>query len=257
VLPIRERWTRRRQACRRLWNKIRPCAQASRSPRIAASDLPRVEWPLEDNTFGELNVEKNVSTEDMSEDKSASVSHHGLPSSYVSAYGSQAPVIARYRSHQEVVATVQALHDTIQLAPVSSRVSRNRVIIPGREYDVPDDAVPKIRDSQEEGIRRGPDVAQTSPSTTKDALFPNPAAQDDCEDPQQPKRDHATWYRTPLNILKLTLTPPSISLFLALPISLVQPLKALFVNVEGWSGGRIPYSPDGKPPLSWLLDVSS
>lgn len=257
VLPIRERWTRRRQACRRLWGKIRGCTQARRSPSIAAGDLPRVEWPLEDNTFAEPNLEKNMPTQDMSEDKSPSTAtHDALPSSYVNAYGSQGPVIARYRSHQEVVATVQALHDTIQLAPVSSRVSRSRVIIPGREYDVPDDAVPKIRDSHEGGFRRGPDAAETSPPTTKDAPSPNSAAQDHCEDSQHTKPERAAWYRTPLNILKLTLTPPSISLFLALPISLVQPLKALFVNVEGWSGGRIPYSPDGKPPLSWLLDVS-
>lgn len=194
--------------------------------------------------------------EDMAEGKPQSAADDDRPSEYVNAYGSPAPVIARYRSHQEVVATVQALHDTIQLAPVSSRVSRNRVIIPGREYDVPDDAVPKIRDSQEGATRKGPNSTQTPPLAMKDEPYLDPAVQDSRDGSHPTKKEHAPWYRMPLNILKLTLTPPSISLFLALPISLVQPLKALFVNVEGWSGGRIPFSPDGKPPLSWLLDVS-
>lgn len=256
VLPIRERWARRRQACRRLWNKARGRAEARRFPTISMNDLPYTESPRPVSNLADPELEKTMPPEGTTDTKLGAAAQDDPMPGYVNASESHAPVITRYRSHQEVVATVQALHDTIQLAPVSSRVSRNRVIIPGREYDVPDDVVPKIRDSQEGVVRRALNTPQSPPMPTKDTPATSPANQNAAESPQQTKGGHASWYRMPLNILKLTLTPPSISLFLALPISLVQPLKALFVNVDGWSGGRIPFSPDGKPPLNWLLDVS-
>ncbi|GHJ84613.1 hypothetical protein NliqN6_1015 [Naganishia liquefaciens] len=257
VLPIKQRWARRRQAFRRLWGRARGTMEARRSPTLSLSDLPYAETPPQISTLANPELEKSMPPQDTIDDKLRPDAQDIISTGYANASGSQAPVISRYRSHQEVVATVQALHDTIQLAPVSSRVSRNRVIIPGREYDVPDDVVPKIRDSQEGPGRRPPRSRQSPALSTNAASAPAPANHPASEHSPQAKGGSASWYRTPLNILKLTLTPPSISLFFALPISLVQPLKALFVNVEGWSGGRIPFSPDGKPPLNWLLDTAS
>ena len=57
--------------------------------------------------------------------------------------------------------------------------------------------------------------------------------------------------------LKGLLAPVPISIILALPCSLVLPLKALFVSdVAGWSGTRIPYAPNGGPALGFLLDTT-
>ncbi|KWU46024.1 auxin efflux carrier, partial [Rhodotorula sp. JG-1b] len=51
------------------------------------------------------------------------------------------------------------------------------------------------------------------------------------------------------------LTPPTISLVLALVCALVKPLKALFTAVPDY--GWHPTAPDGEPPLSILLDTAT
>ena len=52
------------------------------------------------------------------------------------------------------------------------------------------------------------------------------------------------------------LMPTTIALVVALPCALIQPLKALFTQVDGWTGGRIPNAPDDKPPLSFVLETA-
>lgn len=248
---MREKWTQRRQSGRRLWNRLLNRRDSEKTPRLSYSDMPLAELSAQDTPFANPDLEKTGPADDK-----AGRSMPETAPGYISANTTLAPPIARYRSHQEVVSTVQSLHDTIQLAPVSSRSSRNRVIIPGREYDVPEDAVPKIGCTEEHGQRERTISARQSPRPEKGVVFQAPPSERSEIDSTPAPAVPAPWYRVPLNILKLILTPPSISLFLALPISLVQPLKALFVHVDGWTGGRIPNSPDGKPPLSWLLDVS-
>lgn len=57
-------------------------------------------------------------------------------------------------------------------------------------------------------------------------------------------------------ILGVIVSPVVISVFLALVIALVSPLKALFVeDVEGWSGSRVPNAPNGKPILAFVQEV--
>jgi hypothetical protein len=53
------------------------------------------------------------------------------------------------------------------------------------------------------------------------------------------------------------LMPTTVALILALPCSLVLPIKALFVPVDGWTGSRMPHAPDGKPPLAFILETAS
>ena len=55
---------------------------------------------------------------------------------------------------------------------------------------------------------------------------------------------------------KAILTPPTLGVMVSLPFALVQPLKALVVPVEGWSGTIIRNAPDGSPPLAFFYDVS-
>lgn len=251
-VPVREKWAQRRRAGRRMWNRLRNRREPKKTSEVSSGDMPLAELSIQDTLFADKDLEKTGTVDN----KSDVYSRPDATPSYMSANNTLAPPIARYRSHQEVVSTVQSLHDTIQLAPVSSRSSRNRVIIPGREYDVPEDAVPRIRGSEEQDSRDRPIPPSESPRPEKGVTFRAPATERASPETKSSSDAPAPWYRVPVNILKLILTPPSISLFLALPISLVQPLKALFVHVDGWTGGRIPNSPDGKPPLSWLLDVS-
>ena len=49
-------------------------------------------------------------------------------------------------------------------------------------------------------------------------------------------------------------TPVTIALAVALPIALIQPLKALFVDVSE-TGGPTFRGPDGKPPLAFVIDT--
>jgi hypothetical protein len=53
------------------------------------------------------------------------------------------------------------------------------------------------------------------------------------------------------------LTPITISIILGVVCSVVLPIKALFVEVDGWTGTRIPNAPDGKPPLAFIADTTS
>lgn len=52
--------------------------------------------------------------------------------------------------------------------------------------------------------------------------------------------------------------PPTIALLLACPISVITPLKALFVPLQNSNGGPvIPFMPDGAPPLAFILDTAT
>ncbi|WVW87150.1 hypothetical protein I302_109207 [Kwoniella bestiolae CBS 10118] len=47
------------------------------------------------------------------------------------------------------------------------------------------------------------------------------------------------------------------AIIISVPIATIQPLKALFAETEGWSGTRMPYGPDGNPPLHFVIEFSS
>ncbi|WWD21690.1 hypothetical protein CI109_106176 [Kwoniella shandongensis] len=60
-----------------------------------------------------------------------------------------------------------------------------------------------------------------------------------------------------ISIVKGFFMPLTIAIVLGIVCSVVQPIKALFVDVDGWSGTRIPNAPDGNPPLSFITDTAS
>lgn len=65
------------------------------------------------------------------------------------------------------------------------------------------------------------------------------------------------WSRKVLIFIKGLATPVSITIVIAIPCGIISPLKALFVPVDGWSGSRVPFAPDGHPPLAFITDTAA
>lgn len=57
-----------------------------------------------------------------------------------------------------------------------------------------------------------------------------------------------------LKFIRTFLTPNTIAILLAFPISLIRPLKALFVPL---ANSPIPKAPDGNPPLYFIYDTTN
>ena len=64
------------------------------------------------------------------------------------------------------------------------------------------------------------------------------------------------WSRKLLKFVERFITPVTIAILVAVPCSLVLPLKALFTPVDGWTGTRIPNAPNGDPPLGFILQTT-
>ncbi|KAL8292621.1 hypothetical protein RQP46_001233 [Phenoliferia psychrophenolica] len=68
---------------------------------------------------------------------------------------------------------------------------------------------------------------------------------------------HLLFLRGLRNALSGLVTPITLGVLISLPISLIDPLKALFVSVDGWTGSKMPNAPDGQPPLSFFYDFTT
>ncbi|CAL1699953.1 unnamed protein product [Somion occarium] len=55
--------------------------------------------------------------------------------------------------------------------------------------------------------------------------------------------------------LSTIVTPVTVSLAISLPIALIQPLKALFVDISSLGGPNLK-GPDGRPPLAFITDTA-
>jgi hypothetical protein len=181
----------------------------------------------------------------------------GYPGTIMTTTGNAIePTLSRYRSHQEIIA--EAYHDGISLAPVRSTVShttgngpRNRL---GGEINQKDREKDVIEEERE---KRQLDavVYDNTPEPHRHLHKKEDEGEDDEEDSVATPRI-PLWRRILTGIIGI-LNPVSISLFFALPIALISPLKALFVVVDNWTGTRIPNGPDGKPPLAFVLDTAA
>ncbi len=67
----------------------------------------------------------------------------------------------------------------------------------------------------------------------------------------------ATILRRLLNLLLGMLMPVSLAVIIAIPCSIILPLKALFIDTPGWTGTRMPNAPNGAPPLNFILDTTT
>ncbi|KAI0791877.1 auxin efflux carrier [Abortiporus biennis] len=75
--------------------------------------------------------------------------------------------------------------------------------------------------------------------------------------PTKTKTKRTRWQRLFPHIkafLLSLLSPPSLSILIALPIALITPLKALFVLIPN---SPIPNAPDNQPPLAFIQDAAS
>ncbi|RXK39192.1 hypothetical protein M231_03549 [Tremella mesenterica] len=74
--------------------------------------------------------------------------------------------------------------------------------------------------------------------------------------PPQSIHKPTIWHRL-LMIGKSFLMPVSLAVVIAIPCSVVLPLKSLFTHVDGWTGSKMPNAPDGKPPLAFIQDTAT
>lgn len=166
------------------------------------------------------------------------------------------PTLSRYRSHQEIIA--EAYHDGISLAPVRSTVShttgngpRNRLAGEVNQKDREKDVIEEEREKRQLDAV----VYDNTPEPHRQPHKKEDEGDDEEEGSVATPRI-LLWRRILTGVIGI-LNPVSISLFFALPIALISPLKALFVVVDNWTGTRIPNGPDGKPPLAFVLDTAA
>ncbi|CAL1699951.1 unnamed protein product [Somion occarium] len=89
------------------------------------------------------------------------------------------------------------------------------------------------------------------PPPTRPATPPLPVEPEPCHRPSFiPSTIHRIFHP-----LTAVVTPITISLVISLPIALIQPLKALFVDVSNL-GGPNWKGPDGRPPLAFVIDTA-
>ncbi|KAG7441381.1 auxin efflux carrier [Guyanagaster necrorhizus] len=80
-----------------------------------------------------------------------------------------------------------------------------------------------------------------------------PIAEDHPPSPSPVRRRWQKFCITARGVLKSLLTPASITILISFPIALIKPLKALFVEVDGY---YMPSAPDGEPPLAFVTDFA-
>lgn len=84
------------------------------------------------------------------------------------------------------------------------------------------------------------DAIDVAPDTYRDPVAPPPRS----------------WTSRIVEFLKGLVTPVSCAIVIAIPCAIVQPLKALFVDTPNWSGTRVPFAPDGRPPLAFVMETA-
>ncbi|KAJ3808597.1 auxin efflux carrier [Lentinula aff. lateritia] len=64
------------------------------------------------------------------------------------------------------------------------------------------------------------------------------------------------WFTKAIKTISVIITPVTITLAISLPVSVIQPLKALFTDATA-SGGPDWTGPDGSPPLNFIMDTAT
>ena len=92
------------------------------------------------------------------------------------------------------------------------------------------------------------------PSLSCDSL---PRVQEDLPTPAPTQPTRASFFSPifhSLRPLTVIITPVTIAIAISLPIALIDDLKALFVDISD-TGGPSWHGPDGRPPLSFIIDT--
>ncbi|KAK7689417.1 hypothetical protein QCA50_007209 [Cerrena zonata] len=99
------------------------------------------------------------------------------------------------------------------------------------------------------------------PSTDATPLsLPSSSLSEHGTSPTNPPETHKSTFLSPtlyriFHPLAAIVNPVTVSLIISLPIALIQPLKALFVDVSN-IGGPSWKGPDGRPPLAFVIDTA-
>ena len=98
---------------------------------------------------------------------------------------------------------------------------------------------------------------QTSASVNSLPQPPSPSEHNGQPGPTLEAKNHSLFPHIISRIFQpifAVINPVTIALLIALPIALIQPLKALFVDVSSL-GGPAWKGPDGRPPLAFMIDT--
>jgi len=102
-----------------------------------------------------------------------------------------------------------------------------------------------------------PSAASTVIGLTEDGKLTRPSSPDPPSHHSYPVAFFSRLTKMGSNLRTLP-TAPTVAILLACPISVITPLKALFVPVRNANGGLIiPFAPDGAPPLAFVLDTTT
>lgn len=127
-----------------------------------------------------------------------------------------------------------------------------------KEFSVPpaEDKNPGIQENTqvaEEGRLASPPLpesqsVQHAPDGTHEYAYQRPGINN-----SDGASDSSVWRRS-LGIIAVMFTPINSAIAISLVVALVEPLKALFVDISG-VGGPSWAGPDGNPPLSFIIDT--
>ena len=106
-----------------------------------------------------------------------------------------------------------------------------------------------------------PSTAPTVVGLTEDGKLTRPSSPGPDDEPPSPHSHYDPWFPQLTKLisgLRTLLAPPTIALLLACPISVIAPLKGLFVPIKNANGGLVvPFAPDGTPLLAFILDTTT
>lgn len=143
---------------------------------------------------------------------------------------------------------------------LSSRTSDNEQELTRQTSQVADDGGEKRVDA-ESSRKRSPSTSETGGLSGDQALEGEGKSSIDLEAQEDvlplltPSKSYGFVIVGTLGrFFKDLLTPISLSIFISFPVTLIPKLKALFVHVPGT---QVASTPDGQPPLSFVLDATS
>lgn len=128
-------------------------------------------------------------------------------------------------------------------------------MVPKNRVSVTDDATTTIIMSPQDSIDP---ISRSSPGPPPQPEGPHTEPIQDLLTPTSPQRrslPHGRLlYGYARTFIKGIFNPVSTSIYVALPISLIPKLKALFIEVPGV---HMPPAPDGQPPLAFIQDIAT
>ncbi|KAF5391228.1 hypothetical protein D9757_003032 [Collybiopsis confluens] len=93
-------------------------------------------------------------------------------------------------------------------------------------------------------------------STSSEITLQHPATQLETSSPSKWGHLLPAWFLKTIRTSSVIITPVTIALVVSLPVSVIQPLKALFTDATA-SGGPDWTGPDGSPPLNFVMETAT